>query len=205
MAIAATSFEGRKPFAKIIDEIVKTDTSISRGLLQRLKKHEEINVIDNKIVAKNHTMKCLSWIKPTLAGQKKITKNIKKTLTLTPIKWIVLCLFTSCSINMGKHNVVCRFIFFETLPDSAFIRERIIGRFTSYGKVLPGTLVSYQSRGGAEWSRRDMPAPIKLHTGISAWRVGDLRCWLGSQILTIKTKFKVKPTARDLRYLTVML
>ena len=25
------------------------------------------------------------------------------------------------------------------------------------------------------------PAPVKLHTGISAWRVGDLRCWLAAQ------------------------
>jgi hypothetical protein len=42
---------GRKPFRKIIDEIVRQNPSISRNsLLQRLKRHEEINVIDNKII-----------------------------------------------------------------------------------------------------------------------------------------------------------
>lgn len=42
---------GRKPFAKIIDEIVKQNPNIScHSLLQRLKKHEEISVIDNKII-----------------------------------------------------------------------------------------------------------------------------------------------------------
>ena len=25
------------------------------------------------------------------------------------------------------------------------------------------------------------PAPVKLHTGISAWRFGNLRCWLAAQ------------------------
>ena len=42
---------GRKPFGKIIDEIVRKNPSISRNsLLQRLKKHEELSVIDNKII-----------------------------------------------------------------------------------------------------------------------------------------------------------
>ena len=42
---------GRKPFAKIIDEIVRQDPSISRNsVLQRFKKHEEFNVIDDKII-----------------------------------------------------------------------------------------------------------------------------------------------------------
>jgi len=29
------------------------------------------------------------------------------------------------------------------------------------------------------------PAPIKLHTGISAWRVGDLREWLAALVSNI--------------------
>ena len=42
---------GRKPFGKIIDEIVRKNPSIScNSLLQRLKKHEELSVIDNKII-----------------------------------------------------------------------------------------------------------------------------------------------------------
>ena len=76
--------------------------------------------------------------------------------------------------------------FFETLPDSAFIREKLIigAVHKSYGKVLPGTpRIVPVSR--STWRRMvkagHAPAPIKLHTGISAWRVGDLRCWLESQ------------------------
>ena len=42
---------GRKPFAKIIDEIVRNNPSIScNRLLQELRKHEETNVIDDKII-----------------------------------------------------------------------------------------------------------------------------------------------------------
>ena len=42
---------GCKPFAKIIYEIVRQNPSISRNsLLQRLKKHEDLSVIDNKII-----------------------------------------------------------------------------------------------------------------------------------------------------------
>ena len=42
---------GCKPFAKIIDELVRQNPSISRNsLLQRLKKHEELSVLDNKII-----------------------------------------------------------------------------------------------------------------------------------------------------------
>ena len=29
------------------------------------------------------------------------------------------------------------------------------------------------------------PAPVKLHTGISAWRFGNLRCWLAAQASNI--------------------
>jgi len=29
------------------------------------------------------------------------------------------------------------------------------------------------------------PAPVKLHIGISAWRFGDLRCWLAAQASNI--------------------
>ena len=42
---------GCKPFAKIIDELVRQNPSICRNsLLQRLKKHEDLSVIDNKII-----------------------------------------------------------------------------------------------------------------------------------------------------------
>ena len=76
--------------------------------------------------------------------------------------------------------------FFETLPDTALIREKlIIGSVEkSHGEVLaerpPLVPVSRST-----WRRMvkagQAPAPIKLNTGVSAWRVGDLRQWLASQ------------------------
>ena len=64
---------GRKPFAKVIDEIVKTDPSISRNsLLQILKKHEEINVIDNKIIYQEpHDEMPVSGLSQALSRPKK--------------------------------------------------------------------------------------------------------------------------------------
>ena len=75
--------------------------------------------------------------------------------------------------------------FFENLPDSAFIREKqIIGAaHKSHGKMWAETpRIVPVSR--STWRRMvkagQAPAPVKLHTGISAWRVGDLRNWLAS-------------------------
>ena len=76
--------------------------------------------------------------------------------------------------------------FFENLPDSAFIREKqIIGAaHKSHGKMWAETprLVPVSR---STWRRMvkagQAPAPIKLNTGVSAWRVGDLRQWLASQ------------------------
>ena len=81
--------------------------------------------------------------------------------------------------------------FFENLPDSAFIREKqIIGAaHKSHGEVLAGRppLVPVSR---STWRRMvktgQAPAPIKLHTGITAWRVGDLREWLAAQGATSK-------------------
>ncbi len=76
--------------------------------------------------------------------------------------------------------------FFENLPDSALIRE----------KLIIGTAINSQDREQTEslrivpvsrstWRRMvkagKAPAPIRLHTGITAWRVGDLRGWLASR------------------------
>ena len=76
--------------------------------------------------------------------------------------------------------------FFETLPDSAFIREKLIigAVHKSHGKVLPETpRIVPVSR--STWRRMvktgQAPAPIKLHTGINAWRGRELGCWLESQ------------------------
>ena len=80
--------------------------------------------------------------------------------------------------------------FFETLPDTALIREKlIIGSVEkSRGEVLaerpPLVPVSRST-----WRRMvktgQAPAPIKVHTGITAWRVGDLREWLAAQASNI--------------------
>ena len=32
---------------------------------------------------------------------------------------------------------------------------------------------------------RQAPAPVKLHTSISAWRFGNLRCWLAGHVSNI--------------------
>jgi prophage regulatory protein len=76
--------------------------------------------------------------------------------------------------------------FFETLPDSALIREKlIIGQVhKSHGKMSaePPRIIPVSR---STWRRMvkagQAPAPIKLHTGITAWRVGDLRTWLASR------------------------
>lgn len=75
---------------------------------------------------------------------------------------------------------------FETLPDSALVREKsIIGSTNDLrgSKQAPSSSIVPVSR--STWRRMvkagKAPAPIKLHTGISAWRVGDLREWLASQ------------------------
>ena len=80
--------------------------------------------------------------------------------------------------------------FFETLPDSALVREKLIigAVHKSHDNMLvaPPRLVPVSR---STWRRMvkagQAPAPIKLHTGISAWRVGDLREWLAAQVSNI--------------------
>ena len=76
--------------------------------------------------------------------------------------------------------------FFETLPDSALVREKLIigAVHKSHDDMLVETpRIVPVSR--STWRRMvkagQAPAPIKLHTGVCAWRVGDLRCWLASR------------------------
>ena len=73
-------------------------------------------------------------------------------------------------------------LFFESLPDSAFIREKvIIGNYNpSMHETEPKPRLVPVSR--STWRRMvkagQAPAPVRLASGISAWRVGDLRSWL---------------------------
>ena len=72
---------GRKPFAKIIDEIVRQDPSISRNsVLQRFKKHEEFNVINDKIICHEpHDEMPVSGLSQALSRSKaRLLKILKK-------------------------------------------------------------------------------------------------------------------------------
>ena len=76
--------------------------------------------------------------------------------------------------------------FFETLPDSALVREKlIIGPVHKSHEEMPVETPRIVPVSRSTWHRMvkagRAPAPVKLHTGITAWRVGDLRCWLASR------------------------
>jgi predicted DNA-binding transcriptional regulator AlpA len=73
--------------------------------------------------------------------------------------------------------------FFENLPDSALIREKlIIGTANNSGGDEQAKSLRIVPVSRSTWRRMvkagQAPTPIKLHTGIIAWRVGDLREWL---------------------------
>jgi predicted DNA-binding transcriptional regulator AlpA len=54
------------------------------------------------------------------------------------------------------------------LPDTGFVRQNLLLRFVPFSK---STL----------WRRvkaRTFPAPVQLSTGITAWRVEDVRRWI---------------------------
>ena len=80
--------------------------------------------------------------------------------------------------------------FFETLPDSALIREKlIIGAVNKSHSRIPAETPRIIPVSRSTWRRMvkagQAPAPVKLHTGISAWRVGELREWLAAQVSNI--------------------
>ena len=63
-------------------------------------------------------------------------------------------------------------ICFDDLPDVAFIQIRPLIHY----RVLPysATTIWRKSRSG------EFPSPIKVSSGITAWRVGDIRAYLES-------------------------
>ena len=72
---------GRKPFGKIIDEIVRKNPSISRNsLLQRLKKHEDLSIINDEIVYNpTRDVMTVDALRGALSRSKKrVSKNSKK-------------------------------------------------------------------------------------------------------------------------------
>ena len=73
--------------------------------------------------------------------------------------------------------------FFENLPDSALIREKLIIGNASTSRdqdQTPEARIVPVSR--STWRRMvktgQAPAPVRLAQGVSAWHVGDLRLWL---------------------------
>lgn len=61
---------------------------------------------------------------------------------------------------------------FDDLPDAAMIQIRPLIHY----RVLPysATTIWRKSRSG------EFPSPIKVSSGITAWRVGDIRAYLES-------------------------
>ena len=72
---------GRKPFGKIIDEIVRKNPSIScNSLLQRLKKHEDLSIKNDEIVYNpTRDVMTIDALRGALSRSKKrVSKNLKK-------------------------------------------------------------------------------------------------------------------------------
>ena len=73
--------KGRKPFAKIIDAIVKTKPNISRNsLFQELKKHEDLSIKNDEIVYNpTRDVMTVDALRGALSRSKKrVSKNSKK-------------------------------------------------------------------------------------------------------------------------------
>ena len=73
--------KGRKPFAKIIDAIVKTKLNISRNsLFQELKKHEDLSIKNDEIVYNpTRDVMTIDALRGALSRSKKrVSKNSKK-------------------------------------------------------------------------------------------------------------------------------
>ena len=69
--------------------------------------------------------------------------------------------------------------FFETLPDSALIREKLIIGKEIKNKVNIPPLVPVSRSTWRRWVKAGIaPQPIKLSAGIVAWQGGDIREWL---------------------------
>jgi predicted DNA-binding transcriptional regulator AlpA len=54
------------------------------------------------------------------------------------------------------------------LPDTGFVRQRLLLRFVPFSK---STLWRRVKTG-------EFPAPVKLSTGITAWKAEDVRGWI---------------------------
>ena len=69
---------------------------------------------------------------------------------------------------------------FESLPDSAFLRERdLVAHPRRPGMV--GLLSFSAATLRRKVAAKEFPKPIKLGARISAWRVADVRAWMAQQ------------------------
>jgi len=69
---------------------------------------------------------------------------------------------------------------FDTLPDSAFIREAQLVQ----SPKRPDRPVPLPFSGPTLWRKvkaGTFPKPLKLSKGITAWKVGDVRSWINTQ------------------------
>ena len=74
-------------------------------------------------------------------------------------------------------------ITFDTLPNSAYVRESQLVQ----SPKRPGVSAPLPFSGNTLWRKvnaGEFPAPVKLGPRITAWKVGDVRAWLESQTAT---------------------
>lgn len=57
------------------------------------------------------------------------------------------------------------------LPDTGFVRQRLLLRFVPFSKSTLWRLVK----------AGEFPAPVKLSTGITAWKAEEVRSWISGR------------------------
>ena len=68
---------------------------------------------------------------------------------------------------------------FDSLPDSAFVREAQLVQ----SPKRPGALVPLPFSAPTLWRKvkaSTFPKPLKLSEGVTAWKVADIRAWMAS-------------------------
>ena len=83
-------------------------------------------------------------------------------------------------ITTDSVQVVSAVPTFESLPDSAFLRERDLVKHPR----RPGVPVLFPFSAATLWRKvaaEEFPKPTKLGARISAWKVADVRAWMAQQ------------------------
>lgn len=68
-------------------------------------------------------------------------------------------------MSTTRHN-------FDTLPDSGFVR---------FAQLVPAVIPASRTTLWRWVQEKKFPKPTKLSSGVTAWRVGDVRAFLASQ------------------------